>query len=111
MAAQALVYNGIFFTHALVMTRFFDIPLSNVGWYFLPFAVGNFLGPLLLGRLFDTLGRKWMISGTYFISGVLLAISAHLFLMGAVSALTLSGMDDYLLFRFCGGECCLSYCR
>ena len=90
MAAQALVYNAIFFTHALVLTRFFDVPIRTVGWYFLPFAAGNFLGPLLLGPLFDTLGRKRMISGTYAITGALLAISAYLFMIGAVSELTLS---------------------
>jgi MFS family permease len=90
MAAQALVYNAIFFTHALVLKRFFQIPLSAVGWYFLPFAIGSFFGPLLLGRRFDTVGRKWMITGTYAISGGLLALSAHLFMIGAFSALTLS---------------------
>jgi MFS family permease len=90
MAAQALVYNAIFFTHAPVLAHFFDIPLSSVGWYFLPFAAGNFLGPVLLGPLFDKLGRKRMISGTYLISGVLLAVSAYLFKISVVSALTLS---------------------
>jgi len=89
MAAQALIYNAIFFTYALVLTHFFNIPLSAVGWYFLPFAIGNFLGPLLLGPLFDTVGRRLMISFTYAMSGVLLAISAYLFIKG-FSAITLS---------------------
>ncbi len=54
MAAQAFFYNAIFFTYALVLTDFFGIAADHVGWYILPFAAGNFLGPLLLGRLFDT---------------------------------------------------------
>jgi MFS family permease len=90
MAAQALVYNAIFFTHALMLKHFFCIPSSTVGWYFLFFAAGNFLGPLMLGRLFDTFGRRWMIAATYAISGVLLAISGYLFMIDVVSALTQS---------------------
>lgn len=86
MAAQAFFYNAIFFTFALVLTDFFHIPANNVGWYLLPFAAGNFLGPLLLGRLFDTLGRRVMITLTYAVSGVLLAISGYLFSIGALSA-------------------------
>jgi len=86
MASQAFFYNAIFFTFALVLTDFFGIPASHVGWYILPFAAGNFLGPLLLGRLFDTLGRRTMIVFTYGVSGVLLAISGYLFSIGALSA-------------------------
>jgi MFS family permease len=88
MAAQAFFYNAIFFTFALVLTDFFDIPANQVGWYILPFAAGNFLGPLLLGRLFDTLGRRAMIAFTYGISGLLLALSGYLFSIGALSAQT-----------------------
>src|SRR5229473_3165433 len=65
MVAQAFFYNAIFFTFALVLTDFFGIPANDVGWYILPFAAGNFLGPLLLGRLFDTMGRRAMITLTY----------------------------------------------
>jgi MFS family permease len=86
MAAQAFFYNAIFFTFALVLTDFFHIPADHVGWYLLPFAAGNFLGPLLLGRLFDTLGRRVMITLTYGVSGVLLALSGYLFSIGALSA-------------------------
>jgi MFS family permease len=86
MAAQAFFYNAIFFTFALVLTDFFHIPADHVGWYLLPFAAGNFLGPLLLGRLFDTLGRRVMITLTYGVSGVLLAVSGYLFSIGALSA-------------------------
>ncbi|MFB9265967.1 MFS transporter [Bradyrhizobium erythrophlei] len=88
MAAQAFFYNAIFFTFALVLTDFFGIPANDVGWYILPFAAGNFLGPLLLGRLFDTLGRRTMIATTYGVSGVLLALSGYLFSIGVLSAQT-----------------------
>ena len=79
MTAQAFFYNAIFFTYALVLTDFFGISANQVGWYILPFAAGNFLGPLLLGRLFDTVGRRPMITLTYFVSGVLLAATGYLF--------------------------------
>ena len=86
MSAQAFFYNAIFFTFALILTDFFGIPASHVGWYILPFAAGNFLGPLVLGRLFDTLGRRAMITLTYGVSGLLLAFSGYLFSIGALSA-------------------------
>ena len=86
MAAQAFFYNAIFFTYALVLTDFYGIPASNIGWYILPFAVGNFMGPLLLGRLFDVIGRRKMIAFTYIASGVLLAVSGTLFEQGTLSA-------------------------
>ena len=86
MIAQAFFYNAIFFTFALVLTDFYGIASNQIGWYILPFAAGNFLGPLLLGRLFDTLGRRAMISFTYGISGVLLALSGYLFSVGMLSA-------------------------
>jgi MFS family permease len=86
MVAQAFFYNAIFFTFALVLIDFYGIGASEVGWYILPFAAGNFLGPLLLGRLFDTLGRRAMIALTYGVSGVLLALSGYLFSIGALSA-------------------------
>src|ERR1700734_3814904 len=68
MAAQAFFYNVIFFTYALILTDFYAIPAAAVGWYILPFAAGNVLGPILLGRLFDTVGRKIMIASTYALS-------------------------------------------
>lgn len=86
MVAQAFFYNAIFFTFALVLTDFYGISADHVGWYLLPFAAGNFLGPLLLGRLFDTLGRRTMIMFTYGVSGLLLAVSGYLFSIGALSA-------------------------
>jgi MFS family permease len=86
MIAQAFFYNAIFFTFALILTDFYGIASNQVGWYILPFAAGNFLGPLLLGRLFDTLGRRVMITLTYGVSGILLALSGYLFAIGVLSA-------------------------
>lgn len=98
MVAQAFFYNAIFFTYALVLTDFFGIASDHVGWYLLPFALGNFLGPLLLGRLFDTLGRRIMITFTYAVSGVLLAISGYLFSIGAVDAMTQTALWMIIFF-------------
>jgi MFS family permease len=86
MGAQAFFYNAIFFTYALVLTDFYSVPADRVGWYILPFAIGNFLGPLLLGRLFDVIGRRPMIAFTYIVSGLLLAISGQLFATGVLTA-------------------------
>ncbi|MBY0381163.1 MAG: MFS transporter [Xanthobacteraceae bacterium] len=88
MAAQAFFYNAIFFTFALVLSDFFHIRPDHIGWYLLPFAAGNFLGPVFLGRLFDTIGRRRMIAFTYAASGVLLIGSGYLFSIGALSAQT-----------------------
>ncbi len=86
MAAQAFFYNAIFFTYALILTNFYGIPADRVGWYILPFAAGNFLGPLVLGRFFDTIGRKTMIAATYAVSGLLLAVTGHMFSIAVLSA-------------------------
>ncbi len=88
MTSQAFCYNAIFFTYALVLGKFFDIPPERVGWYLLPFAVSNFAGPLVLGHWFDTIGRRQMIAATYAISGVLLAGTAWLFVSGSMTAAT-----------------------
>ena len=86
MGAQAFFYNAIFFTYALVLTDFYGIPGDHIGWYILPFAAGNFLGPLMLGRLFDVLGRRTMIAFTYIVSGILLAASGYLFAQELLTA-------------------------
>jgi MFS family permease len=88
MSTQAFFYNAIFFTYALVLMRFYGVPEQNVGGYLLPFALGNVLGPLLLGHLFDTIGRKKMISLTYGLAGILLALSGWLFHAGILTAQT-----------------------
>src|SRR3954464_6112353 len=85
---QAFLYNAIFFTYALVLTDVYGVNDATVGLSLLPFAVGNFMGPLLLGRLFDTIGRKPMISGTYILSGLLLIITGILFKDGTLNATT-----------------------
>jgi len=90
MVAQAFFYNAIFFTYALILTDFYGTPADQVGWYILPFAAGNVLGPLLLGHLFDTIGRKVMIASTYAISGILLTVTAALFSHELLSAQTLT---------------------
>ncbi|MBA2241393.1 MAG: MFS transporter [Chthoniobacterales bacterium] len=88
MVSQAFFYNAIFFTYALVLMRFYDVPAERVGTYLLPFALGNVLGPLLIGHLFDTVGRKPMIVITYALSGFLLAITGFLFREGMLTAQT-----------------------
>jgi len=90
MASQAFFYNAIFFTYALVLTEFYGVRADHVGWYILPFAAGNFLGPVVLGRLFDTIGRRPMLTFTYAISGVLLAGTGYLFAYDLVSAASLT---------------------
>jgi MFS family permease len=86
MASQAFFYNAIFFTYALVLTDFYGVRADQVGWYLLPFAAGNFLGPVILGRLFDTVGRRPMIAITYALSGILLTASGYLFAVGVLTA-------------------------
>jgi MFS family permease len=86
MITQSFLYNAIFFTYALVLTKFYHVSNNAVPLYGLAFSVGNLAGPLLLGHLFDTLGRKKMISGTYLISGAMLAASAWLFGAGVLNA-------------------------
>jgi MFS family permease len=85
MACQAF-YNAVFFTYALVLTQFYSIPAHQVGWSMLPFALGNLMGPLLLGRLFDTVGRKPMITATYALAGLLMAATGAAFAAGWLSA-------------------------
>jgi MFS family permease len=82
------VHNAIFFTYALVLVVFYGVPDQKVGLDLLPFALGNFVGPLTLGRLFDSIGRKPMIATTYFISGTLLFITGWLFKTGYLTAQT-----------------------
>jgi MFS family permease len=88
MFAQAFAYNAIFFTYALVLTRFHGVPASHAGWYLLPFAAGNFLGPLVLGRLFDVVGRRIMIALCYGGSALLLAGTGWAFQAGWLDATT-----------------------
>jgi MFS family permease len=90
MAAQAFFYNAIFFTYALVLARFYGVAEDQVGYYIFPFAIGNFLGPLLLGRLFDSVGRRAMIAITYSVSGVGLFVTGYAFSEELLSAAQLT---------------------
>src|SRR5438270_10554104 len=88
MITESFLYNAIFFTYTLVLTTFFHVSAKSAPWYLIAFAVGNLAGPLTIGRLFDTVGRRVMISSTYILSGVLLAITAVLFRNGVLTATT-----------------------
>lgn len=88
ITSQAFLYNAVFFTYALILTRFYHVPGGRTGLYLLPFAAGNFFGPLVLGHFFDTIGRRPMISSTYAISAALLALTGWLFARGDLSANT-----------------------
>ncbi|HEX3346797.1 MAG TPA: MFS transporter [Acetobacteraceae bacterium] len=79
MATQAFLYNAVFFTYGLILTDFYKVPSNGVGLFILPFAVGNFLGPVFLGHFFDTIGRRKMIAATYTVSGLMLALVGILF--------------------------------
>jgi MFS family permease len=88
MIAQSFLYNSVFFTFGLILAHFYHVPSEHIGFYVLPLAIGNFCGPLLLGSLFDTIGRKRMIAGTFALSGLLLIGTAGLFGWGLLSATT-----------------------
>ncbi len=87
MVAQSFFYNAVFFTYGLVLAQFFKVSDRHVPLHILPLALGNFVGPLILGRFFDTIGRKKMITATYGVSGLLLIGSPIMFQQGALSAL------------------------
>jgi len=88
MISQSFLYNAIFFTYALVLDKFYGVAPTSVSLFFIAFAAGSLIGPLTIGRLFDTIGRKTMIAGTYILSGVLLGVSAFLFNAGLLTAIT-----------------------
>ena len=88
MITQSFLYNAIFFTYGLVLEFFFHVKPTSTPYYFLAFAAGNLLGPLTIGHLFDTIGRRKMISGTYLVAGILLVITAQLFKAGSLNATT-----------------------
>ncbi len=88
MTTQSFMYNAVSFTYPLLLTKYYAVSSADIGLYILPFALGNFLGPLLLGRLFDTVGRKPMISLTYSFAGILLGLMGYLFWMGSLTLTT-----------------------
>ncbi|SNX61494.1 predicted MFS family arabinose efflux permease [Streptomyces sp. TLI_55] len=95
---QAFLYNAITFGFGAILTKFYDVPTGHTGYYFAVIAIGNFMGPLLLGKLFDTVGRRVMISSTYLLSGLLLFGTAWLFDQGSLSAGTLTACWCAVLF-------------
>ena len=98
MISQAFLYNAVFFTYALILTRFYDVPAGHTGIYLLPFALGNFLGPLILGHFFDVIGRRQMISATYAISALLLTATGWLFSKGLLSANSQTALWTVIFF-------------
>ena len=108
MTAQAFFYNAIFFTYALVLTDFYGVRADHVGWYILPFAAGNVLGPIVLGRFFDSVGRRPMLAFTYATSGILLAVSGYLFAQGWLSAETQT-MAWMMIFFFASAAASAAY--
>ena len=88
MVAQAFAYNAVFFTYGLVLGKFYGVPPDRIGLYLLPFALGNLAGPLFLGHLFDTVGRRRMIVFTYTVSGLLLLATGWAFARGMLTAAT-----------------------
>ena len=98
MIAQAFVYNAIFFTYALVLNRYFGVRADAAGLYLLPFAFSNFLGPLLLGHFFDSIGRRQMIAATFAIAGSLLIATGYLFAHGALTSFSLTVLWTGMFF-------------
>lgn len=85
---QAFLYNAIYFTYTLILNNFYGVPAGQTPVYGIAFAIANFAGAVILGRFFDTIGRRPMITGSYGVSGILLAVTGYLFLIGALTALT-----------------------
>src|ERR1700729_2502920 len=108
MIAQSFLYNSVFFTFGLILAHFYHVPNKRIGYYVLPLALGNFCGPLLLGTLFDTIGRKKMIAGTFAISGILLLITAYMF--GArLLSLTAQTVAWFAIFFFASAAASSAY--
>src|SRR6201995_936289 len=108
MVAQSFLYNSVFFTFGLVLSHFYNVPSERIGLYLLPLAIGNFCGPLFLGSLFDTIGRKAMIAGTFSISGLLLLMTAYLFATGFLTPVTQT-VAWFLIFFFASAAASSAY--
>ncbi len=98
MAAQAFLYNAVFFTYALILSNFYGVPSGHIGYFIFPFAVGNILGPWLLGPLFDRVGRVPMISGCYLVAGALMAVTGWLFQQDVLNATTQTALWMIVFF-------------
>ena len=108
MIAQAFLFNAVFFSYGLVLSRYHDVPETRTGLYLLPLAASNFLGPVLLGSLFDTIGRRKMIAGTYALGGVLLIATAVIFGLDGFSAWTQT-LAWMLIFFFASAAASSAY--
>jgi len=105
MVTQAFFYNAIFFTYALVLANFYKVPAQSIGYYILPFALGNFLGPVMLGKLFDSIGRRVMISFCYIVAGAGLILLGYLFQQDSISATQLTvGWSVIFFFASAGAS-------
>jgi MFS family permease len=98
MIAQAFVYNAMLFTYALVLVHYYSVSPDRTGLYLLPFALGNFMGPLVLGHFFDTIGRRQMIAATFTAAAVLLALSVYLFYRHALTATSQTVLWSIMFF-------------
>lgn len=98
MVSQAFLYNAIFFSNGSVLVNFYHVEIQDTGYYLVPFALGNLLGPLILGKLFDTVGRRKMITFTYCVSGILMVISAPLFYANLLTATSQTALWCVLFF-------------
>jgi MFS family permease len=98
MSAQAFAYNAVFFTYGLVLTTFMHANKAHIGYYIVPFAIGNFAGPLLLGPLFDKIGRRAMLTFTWLTAGVILTVTAILFEQHQLSAFSLTALWSVVFF-------------
>jgi MFS family permease len=98
MTAQAFLYNAIFFTYALVLNRYYRVPADVTGLYLIPFAISNFLGPLVLGHFFDTVGRRPMIAGTFTVAAMTLIVTGYLFERGWLTAATQTALWSLMFF-------------
>ena len=108
MIAQSFLFNSVYFSYGLVLNRFEQVEAHRTGLYLLLLCISNFMGPLLLGSLFDTLGRRKMITGTYAISGVLLIATALAFGFGALTAWTQT-LAWMTIFFFASGAASSAY--
>jgi MFS family permease len=88
MVGQSFFYNAVFFTYGLMLSTFYGVKSERAPLYVLPLALGNFIGPVILGRYFDTIGRRKMITATYAVSALLLTGSALMFRQGALTSIT-----------------------
>ncbi|HKN01720.1 MAG TPA: MFS transporter [Candidatus Binataceae bacterium] len=98
MTAQAFLYNAIFFTYALVLARYYGVPASVTGLYLMPFALSNFVGPMVLGHFFDTIGRRPMIAGTFTMAALTLIVTGYLFERGALTATSQTVLWSVMFF-------------